>query len=421
MANVKFYLKNPKARKQSLVYLVLNFDYQRLKLSTGISVPPKYWYAKNKCVRELVEYPESTEINLRLKEMEAGVLSCYHNLRKKRRSVGVEELKSMAEKVLKSDYVPKSDKGFWEHFDDFVDSKRDDSYSKDVRDYDNSLRKHLLATEKILKTELSLEIILDIDIKFVKVWESYLFTEAINAEGKKGLRRNTVGKQNKNLKVFLKWCFKRKIVDEFDLGDFKTYTEDVDDVYLTKKDLTLLCELGGLDEDERHVRDLFVCGCETALRIGDLRRLKREHFINGELHIRANKNRNKPSGRKLIIPISERLDGVLQRYSYSPPPYPKSLKESFNTVLREVCKKAGITYMVSMEKNINGELKEFQIEKYTQVSSHTARRTFCTLKYLAKMPTQSIMKFSGHTTEKSFLRYLKLDAETNAEANRDFF
>jgi hypothetical protein len=37
------------------------------------------------------------------------------------------------------------------------------------------------------------------------------------------------------------------------------------------------------------------------------------------------------------------------------------------------------------------------------------------------MPAQAIMKFSGHKTERAFLKYLKLDAELAAIKYVDYF
>jgi hypothetical protein len=37
------------------------------------------------------------------------------------------------------------------------------------------------------------------------------------------------------------------------------------------------------------------------------------------------------------------------------------------------------------------------------------------------MPTIAIMKFSGHTSERSFLKYLKMDAELVASKFKDYF
>ena len=48
------------------------------------------------------------------------------------------------------------------------------------------------------------------------------------------------------------------------------------------------------------------------------------------------------------------------------------------------------------------------MELWETVSSHTARRSFCTNLYLDGFPTIDIMKISGHRTEKSFMKYIRV-------------
>jgi integrase len=49
------------------------------------------------------------------------------------------------------------------------------------------------------------------------------------------------------------------------------------------------------------------------------------------------------------------------------------------------------------------------------ISSHTARRSFCTNEYLKGTPALTIMKVSGHKTESSFLKYIKISSKEHAE------
>ena len=42
------------------------------------------------------------------------------------------------------------------------------------------------------------------------------------------------------------------------------------------------------------------------------------------------------------------------------------------------------------------------------VSSHTARRSFATNYYLQGFPTIDLMKITGHKTERSFLKYIRV-------------
>jgi hypothetical protein len=48
--------------------------------------------------------------------------------------------------------------------------------------------------------------------------------------------------------------------------------------------------------------------------------------------------------------------------------------------------------------------------KYEFISSHTARRSAATNMYLTgRMKTYEIMSLTGHTTEKSFFRYIRVE------------
>jgi len=89
--------------------------------------------------------------------------------------------------------------------------------------------------------------------------------------------------------------------------------------------------------------------------------------------------------------------------------------------LRSLCEKAEINEPCFHYRIVQGKECVVEYKKHELVSSHTGRRTFCKLKFLDGMPVHVIMKFSGHTSEQNFLRYLKLDAELTAEKYKEFF
>jgi hypothetical protein len=157
-------------------------------------------------------------------------------------------------------------------FDDFVEVKR--TQLSDVRDYDKSLRKHLKATESKMNRGLSFRLIRESSDLFAENWERYLMYEALNSKGENGLSLNTVGKQNKNLKVFMNWCFEYGHSQRFSLKKFPTLMEEVDNIYLKEQELNDLHAVSGLSELEQNVRDLFLIGCETGLRFSDFISIK---------------------------------------------------------------------------------------------------------------------------------------------------
>ena len=61
-----------------------------------------------------------------------------------------------------------------------------------------------------------------------------------------------------------------------------------------------------------------------------------------------------------------------------------------------------------------GIRKEITREKCDMVTSHTARRSFATNAYRAGIPSLSIMQITGHSTESSFMKYIRVSKEENA-------
>ncbi len=56
-----------------------------------------------------------------------------------------------------------------------------------------------------------------------------------------------------------------------------------------------------------------------------------------------------------------------------------------------------------------------KIPKYELITSHTARRSFATNLYRRGIPSTQLMMLTGHKTEDSFMKYIKVTAEDNAK------
>ena len=75
---------------------------------------------------------------------------------------------------------------------------------------------------------------------------------------------------------------------------------------------------------------------------------------------------------------------------------------------------AGITEPVEVEQMENGRLVKKVVPKNELVKTHTARRSGATNMYLAGIPAISIMKITGHKTEREFMKYIKASEEETA-------
>ena len=416
MAELNFYLRDLGAEKTT-IYCSVSYDGFRMRFSTKLRVPLKFWNKSKQRVREVIEFSEGKIINSNLNKIQESVFGLYERLSKNGIILTPKEFKKELLSFEKTPLNEKRINSFWDQFDQFIEEKK--RVVLDVRDYHNSLRKHLLAIESKLERPLTFMLISAREDNFASQWEEYLKYEAINAKGEKGLGMNTVGKQNKNLKVFLNWTFENGIIPRFSLKQFPTLAEEVDNIYLTEEELSSLEHLG-LEGTEKVVRDLFLIGCETGLRFSDLTRLSSQHISDGLLTFSPKKTSGFKQN-KIIIPLSNRFKSILEDNLGAVPVLSNVSVTYFNKTIRRVCKKAGISKKSTLHRLIGGEMQKEVRYRYQKVSSHTCRRTFCTLKFLKGMPAQAIMKFSGHKTERNFLKYLKLDAELTAKKYGEYF
>jgi integrase len=90
---------------------------------------------------------------------------------------------------------------------------------------------------------------------------------------------------------------------------------------------------------------------------------------------------------------------LLNKYRDTPPKVITNQK--FNEALKIIGAKARLGKI-----SIGGKI----VEKKDELTTHTARRSFATNAYLSKsMTVYEIMNCTGHKSESSFLKYLKLD------------
>ena len=193
--------------------------------------------------------------------------------------------------------------------------------------------------------------------------------------------------------------------------------EDSCNVYLSLTELSRLHALK-LNRELSQVRDIFLIGSYTALRYSDYTRLSEENFSHDIISIKTKK-----TGVRVEIPIHTVVREIIERNGgYGFLRYDKS-HQNFNVRLKIICKKAGFTEKILIERTEGFNIVKKLVPKYQLISSHTARRSGATNMYLAGISPFRIMLITGHTTEKSFYRYIRIQKEENAISllNHPFF
>ena len=182
-------------------------------------------------------------------------------------------------------------------------------------------------------------------------------------------------------------------------------TEEIPTVYLSQNEIARIYYFDKLTKKQQKIRDLFIIGCYTALRYSDLNTLNKSN-IQGEFISKITKKSNV----KVVIPIHDFVKEIIEKYNGE---FPNGItSQHFNRYLKLICKKIGLTDTIYITYTKGGKLITEKKEKWELISSHTARRSGATnLFKTGRMRVYDIMKITGHSTEKSFIRYVRTTKE----------
>lgn len=192
--------------------------------------------------------------------------------------------------------------------------------------------------------------------------------------------------------------------DDVDIDD-----EEVPTIYLSQNDIARIYYFNGLTKKQEEIRDMFVVGCYTALRYSDLNTLNKNDFKDGFIT-----KMTKKTGVKVVIPVHDFISEIYDKYNGNLPTGRTS--QHFNRYIKLICKKIGFDEKVCITYTRGGDVVTDEKEKWELVSTHTARRSGATnLMKTGRMRIHDIMRITGHSSEKSFLRYIRTTVEDTAK------
>ena len=147
-------------------------------------------------------------------------------------------------------------------------------------------------------------------------------------------------------------------------------------------------------------------------RISDLLSLKKDQIRFDEKGLAMIDIKQTKGGTVVTVPVKNEIVISILKYKF---PYRIS-DQNFNKYMKEVCKRAGLSEIVSGHKfNALSKRKELvKSPKYDLLSSHDLRRSFATYHYDKGRPVAYIMKITGHKRESTFYEYI------GKNPNKDF-
>lgn len=447
-STITFVLKEPKSTEPTLIYLIIRHNsykvdatgkkfYNQIKFSTGLKWNPAYWDTKKHRGISKKGFPDPAEFNQRLLNMESAAADVYRRLVNDGTEISAQTFASALEKrkdifpdlkrrsvnpaALKKN--PESLFGFLEEYarDIKFVYKRGKPYpisNRTKQKYSTTLG-HLKTYAATRRKGLDFA---DIDLEFYQDFVDFLRTKLVKKATKKNpdptevihMTDNSVGKHITTLKTMLNAATEAGVNTnmKFHSKKFATLFEDVDKIYLTENELLKIYQFDlSVNQSLDRVRDLFLIGCYTCLRFSDFTTIHPENIYTTDKGTFI-KIEDMKTGTKVVIPLHWIVAEILKKYNYD---LPRSISnQKMNDYIKIVGKKAGINEMVSITRVEGGVKISRTRPKHELITTHTARRSGATNMFLAGIQSISIMILTGHKTEKSFMRYIQMTPEDNA-------
>lgn len=394
--------------------IMLDYSYGRdlrFRINLGISVDEKYWNLNKQRVKRISNNPNWLKINQLLNSLESELIEFVLKSVADGEVITSELLKEFVNGIINkkpTQMAPKNN--VLVEWDNYLRSMSKTS-TKDVNGTNTGTLKSYRQAFKHFnnfysKTGISTSFD-SVDIKFYNLFVDYM-TSILKPDGEPYNYR-TINKHLKSFKTFMGYCLKHDITANVKFKHFDKLPEiDATEIYLTLEEQRKMFELDLSDKPGHQLaRDIFIIGCQIGQRIGDYQDLSLWERVkkNGEDYLIKKQQKTK---NNVTCPLPNKVTDMLElRYKGGLPP--KMSPQKLNEYIKEVAAFAGIDQEIKVDKAQGGKIVEVYQPKYELVKGHTARRSFCTNKYILGVPVHEIMKISGHKTEREFMKYIKSD------------
>jgi integrase len=390
---VSFYLDKKGSDQDSPIFLTVRFNGKRLKVYTGRKILEKSWDVEKGRANPKKYKNNCIGFNQYLQALN----DASERLLNENRPITKADLKAI---VDKNDNL-KHGGSFFEFAEEFL--RTSDLAYNSKKGFRTTLN-HV----KAFRPQITFT---GFDMTFYREFVNYL-------REKKGLGENTVGDSIKRIKRLLNVALDENLHTSLDFKkkSFKTPSIINDEVYLTNEELLKFYEKD-LPPQLAKFRDGFLLHVAFGIRFEDGIQIVPSSFdnIDGTEFLKVIQGK---TGVTVQIPILDKefafVKPILEKYGYTHPCLRKGRLVSvqkFNEYLRDAAKAAELDTVVNL--SINGDL--VTKKKHQCIKSHTARRTFSTLLFLAEYPIQLIMAATGHKKESTFLKYVRADQLTTAK------
>ncbi len=383
-------------------------------------VKPTHWDHEAKCAicdaRRNGDIKGDPRLKTHLNNVNTEIISTRNTLidilqeyqRKKIKPVPVEVRAQLSERMGKR-VLTAQNPFFLDFVEDYISNNVD--LQEQTKKQQESAKNVIERYSKVINKKLRFE---DITVDFRNDFVKYLKT----TKHEKGdyYKPNTIARIFKNIKTWMGAAYDKGLTsnNDFKKKAFGVQKEEVDTVYLKAPEIEQMynTDLSGSPRLEK-IRDVFIIMCCTGVRYSDYLLLKKENILpSGLIRITTKKTKT-----PVEIPMHDWVREIMKKYNGEFPPAPSNQK--FNDYMSEIVIKSGLERDVVITETRGTMTRNKTTKLSSLVTAHTARRSCATNMFLAGVPTLSIMKITGHKSEKVFLKYIRITQEENALKLRD--
>ena len=403
-----FNLKKPNKDGLSLILFSAYFrdEGRKFVYSTGELIAPEQWDYEYRQPKNLngrtPQAQENRAIKAQIDRYGAFFNDTVTYFKEAKKDFVIEAFKEEFDKEFKR--TSALSKNFFDVYDLFINEKRND-YT-DEANSETTIKRYGY-NKKLLQ---DFETYRKKKIHFNQIDKGF-YNELLKfAISQKKHSANTTRRNVGLFKTFMYWALDKNHTFKLDFQKFKApKAEQTDEVALTIDQIQEVFEFD-LSKNPKleKVRDLFVFGCSTGMRISNYSKVSKKDIENGHIKVRDAKNTNKV----LKVPLNDISNYILKKYEYS---LPVISTQKFNEYIKEVFEKLGYDWNVKKTMRIGKEVIEEISPFYERISSHTARRSFITVMKNKKVPDKVIMEITGHKSLEVFNKYYKPNDEQKAE------
>ncbi len=417
MATVNFLIKTKK--DPSTIYVRFRGG-RKFDITTSLpyQISPKNWNSSKQIVRNTINAHDKDEINKKLAQIKVNIIDKYNRLNGSLHLIDKNWLTNIVNKTINKSII-QNQITLLSFLDSYMEKVKTQPSPSTGKHLSQSRIANLQLTVNKLKAFSKERYNLDFSDITMKFYYDFIeWSESKNDA------INYIGKMISNIIQFMEEAHQEKLHNNltYKSTKFKALHEETDEIYLSVKELEKIenVDLSEFSEEVDIARDLFLIGAYTSLRVSDFNNLSESNLI--ELKDKKFiKVATQKTGEPVVIPIHPVVNRILEKRNGNLPP--KLLTAKINEHLTVVGKKAELNSIFTKKQTKGGKKIITNKPKYEHLKTHTARRSFCTNAFLAGIDSISIMAISGHKTEESFLKYIRVTKEQIAirMADHPFF